>query len=124
MSRIFKTGFFMRKTKKMDITDVQLASAVQEMEQGLIDANLGGNVYKKRLPYSGRGKSGGARTIVAAKEGSHWFFLYAFAKNSRDNITDSELSSFREAASVFLSLSGQEIEILLNHDKLKEVELK
>ena len=124
MSRVFKTGFFMRKTKKMDISDVQLANAVQEMEKGLVDANLGSNVYKKRLSYSGRGKSGGARTIVAAKEGSHWFFLYAFAKNDRDNITANELSTFREAASAYLSLSDQEIETLINLDKLMEVNMK
>jgi hypothetical protein len=35
--------------------------AIAEMAAGLIDADLGGSVYKKRVPLPGRGKSGGAR---------------------------------------------------------------
>ena len=38
-----------------------------EVAAGLVDANLGGNIYKKRLPMSGRGKSGGARVLIATK---------------------------------------------------------
>ena len=57
MGRIFKTDFFMRKTKKMDISDEQLLKAVEEMAAGLVDADLGEDVYKKRLPLPGRGKA-------------------------------------------------------------------
>ena len=35
------------------------------MECGLYEADLGGNVYKKRVAVGNRGKSHGARTIVA-----------------------------------------------------------
>ena len=35
------------------------------MERGLIDANLGGGIIKKRVPLPGRGKRGSARTLVA-----------------------------------------------------------
>jgi hypothetical protein len=37
------------------------------MEQGLIDADLGGGLFKKRIALPGRGKSGGARTLIATK---------------------------------------------------------
>ena len=32
-------------------------NAVIEMKSGLIEANLGGNIYKKRIAKSGLGKS-------------------------------------------------------------------
>jgi hypothetical protein len=35
------------------------------MNDGLWDANLGGEVYKKRVALSGRGKRGGARRLVS-----------------------------------------------------------
>ena len=38
--------------------------AVAEMAAGLIDADLGGSVYKKRVPMPDRGKRGGARIIL------------------------------------------------------------
>jgi hypothetical protein len=37
------------------------------MAAGLIDADLGGSVYKKRVPLTGRGKHGVARVLVATK---------------------------------------------------------
>jgi Uncharacterized protein conserved in bacteria len=45
---------------------------------------------KKRVPVAGRGKRGGARTIVATNFGDRWFFLFGFEKNERANI-DSQL---------------------------------
>ena len=63
------------------IDDDALASAVSEMEHGLIDAKLGGQVVKKRVALPGRGKRGGSRTLVAFKQGGKAFFIYGFAKN-------------------------------------------
>jgi len=61
------------------------------MEKGLIEANLGGDVVKKRLALPGRGKRGGARTLVATNKDNRWFFLFGFRKNERANITSEEL---------------------------------
>jgi hypothetical protein len=58
--RVFKTKTFTRWMNKSELTDADLFLAVEEMEQGLIDANLGGNVYKKRVSLGGQGKRGGA----------------------------------------------------------------
>ena len=46
--------------RKTELTDEALFDAVSEMAQGLIDANLGGGVVKKRVGLPGRGKRGGA----------------------------------------------------------------
>ncbi len=78
--RVFKTKTFTRWLKKSELTDEVLIRAVDEMRSGLIDADLGGNVLKKRVAVSGRGKRGGARTIVATNKDDRWFFIYGFEK--------------------------------------------
>lgn len=51
------------------LPDDALCHAVKEMEHGLIDADLGGFLYKKRVARPGGGKSGGYRTIISARIG-------------------------------------------------------
>ena len=40
--------------RKTELTDDALCAAVMEMAQGLIDADLGGGVVKKRIGLAGR----------------------------------------------------------------------
>jgi putative transcriptional regulator len=42
-----------------------LSNAVNEMANGLVDADLGGGVFKKRVALPGKGKRGGVRTLLA-----------------------------------------------------------
>ena len=51
MTRLFKTRNFTRWMRKTDLSDELLYAAVGEMELGLIDADLGGGVVKKRIAY-------------------------------------------------------------------------
>ena len=44
-------------------------TATELPKSGLIDANLGGEVLKKRVARKGQGKRGGYRVIVAARKG-------------------------------------------------------
>ena len=44
MYRVFKTRHFSRWMRKTELTDEALCSAVHEMSQGLIDADLGAGV--------------------------------------------------------------------------------
>lgn len=73
MSRIFQTRYFSRWLRKTELKEHDLYKAVQEMEQGLIDADLGGCVVKKRIGLAGRGKRSGARTLVATNKDNRWF---------------------------------------------------
>jgi hypothetical protein len=82
--RIFKTRTFQRWASKTGVSDIALLDAVAEMECGLIDADLGGNLYKKRVALPGRGKSGSTRTIIATQFAGVLFFLYGFEKNDRN----------------------------------------
>ena len=73
------------------MTDAALQAAVEEMGQGLIDANLGGHVSKKRVGIDGRGKRSGLRTLLAFRMGERAFFVFGFAKSKRANVSDKEL---------------------------------
>ncbi len=45
--RIFKTKTFSKWFNKSDLSNTDLLEAVKEIEKGLYEADLGGNVYKK-----------------------------------------------------------------------------
>ena len=81
MTRVFKTRSFGRWARKAGLFDDVLCQAVDEMIGGLVDADLGGGVVKKRVALPGRGKSGGSRTLVATNKGDRWFFIFGFEKN-------------------------------------------
>ena len=70
MMRVFKTKHFHRWMRKTELTDQALCEAVAEMARGLIDADLGGGVVKKRVGLAGRGKRGGASSVSAQSAGS------------------------------------------------------
>jgi hypothetical protein len=53
MRRAFKTRNFARWMRKTELTEKALRAAIVEMEQGLIDADLGGGVVKKRVALPG-----------------------------------------------------------------------
>jgi len=63
MRRVFRTRTFTLWMRKAGLTDDALCDAVSEMAQGLVDADLGGHVLKKRVALSGQGKRGGGRTM-------------------------------------------------------------
>jgi len=119
---IYKTRPFYRWARSEGLTDQVLRQAVAEMEAGLIDADLGGHVVKKRVPLLGRGKRGGARTLLAYRRGDRAFFVYSFAKNERDNIDERELQALKKLAAIQLGLTEAELAIALAEGKSIEVE--
>ena len=75
MTRVLKRKDFARWQAGEKLPDAALCKAVQEMESGLIDADLGGFLYKKRVARPGGGNSGGCRTLLSARIGSRYVFL-------------------------------------------------
>ncbi len=61
---IYKTRTFSRWAAKALLSDDLLRRAVAEMVNGLVDADLGGGVLKKRVALPGRGKSGSVRNTA------------------------------------------------------------
>ncbi len=98
-----------------------LCIAVTEMVQGLIDADLGGGVVKKRVGLAGRGKRGGARTLIATNKGDRWFFVFGFEKNERANIADDELEALQEVAAQLLARTGRQLDEAIQDGSLQEI---
>jgi hypothetical protein len=121
MRRVFKTRYFSRWMRKTELTDLALCAAVSEMAAGLIDADLGGGVVKKRVALPGRGKSGSARTLVATSKGSRWFFVFGFEKNERANISAKEVEAVQQIAADLFRLSSSELDAHVNTEALKEI---
>ena len=119
--RVFKTRYFERWMRKTALTDAALCRAVQEMMQGLIDVDLGGGLLKKRVGVAGRGKRGGARTLIATNLHRRWFFVFGFEKNERANIDADEREALKELAQQLLLRSDEELEIALADGALKEI---
>ena len=107
--------------KKTGLTDAALCVAVQEMCEGLIDADLGGSIVKKRVALPGYGKRGGARTIVATKMAGRWFFLFGFSKNERSNIDKDEIRALQEVAAELLGFDDQQLTTALNAGEIVEI---
>ncbi len=121
MRRVFKTRYFNRWLKKTDLSDSALCKAVSEMAQGLIDADLGGGLVKKRVGLAGRGKRGGARTLVATRKASQWFFVYGFEKNDRSNIAADELVALKDLADQLLTMNDRQLNEATQDGALTEI---
>jgi hypothetical protein len=121
MNKIFKLPSFNRWMKKTRLSDQKLYAAVEEMAKGLIDADLGRNIVKKRVALPGYGKRGAARTLLATNRTKRWIFLYGFQKNERENISYKELEILQDLASDYLSFSDNELDLMVGSGKLLEV---
>ena len=119
--RIFKTRKFSQWLKKSNLKDEDLVRATLEIEVGLYDAELGGNLYKKRVSSGNRGKSSGSRLILATKLGKYWFFLFGFDKNERQNINNVELAYLQKISEMLLDLKPIEIEKMKESKSLMEI---
>jgi hypothetical protein len=121
MRRVFKTRHFSRWVLKSNLTDAVLCAAVNEMLAGLIDADLGGDVVKKRVALPGRGKRGSARTLVATRKGNRWFYVFGFEKSERANVTPNELEALQALASTLLEMDSVQLNTAVEDGTLQEI---
>ncbi len=117
------TKHFLKWAAKQKIPKRKLANALAEFVAGNFEANLGGNLYKKRIHFEGQGKSGSGRTIICYKKGDRAIFVHGFAKNEKSNLSKKELIAFKELSKILLRLSPDEIAIALENKDLIEVTL-
>ena len=118
---VLKRKDFARWQAGEKLPDAVLCKAVHEMEAGLVDADLGGFLYKKRVARPGSGKSGGYRTLLAARIGSRYVFLHGFPKSATANITREEKRALQFAGKVFLELPVGNLSKALQSGVLFEV---
>ena len=120
--RVFKTKWFARWADSEGVLKAALLNAVREMSQGLIDANLGGHVFKKRVGINGRGKRGGLRTLLAFRTDERAFFVFGFAKTERANVSGTGLVALKLLASQLLGYDARTLVQALHAGELIEVE--
>ena len=99
--------------------------AAKEVENGIFGADLGGGVIKKRIALDNKGKSGGARTVIFFRSGTHVFFADGWAKSNvkkgRKEIEDDILETYKDLADMFLNYSETDIAQQIKHGLLSEV---
>ncbi len=98
-----------------------MCEAVQRLEEGHVDADLGGGVFKQRVARPHKGRSSGFRTILLVCIRERAFFVYGFSKNERDNIRKDELRGFRELAALLDSYNESQIQEAVTSGALIEV---
>lgn len=95
--------------------------AVAEMSRGLIDADLGSGLVKKRIARSGAGKRGGYRALVANRSGGPWFFINGFAKSAKDNVDAETLLLCKAIARELVAMSRMKLAEAMSDKNLREV---
>ena len=119
--RIFKNTWFTRYADKEGIKDGELKEAINQLEAGQTEADLGGGVYKLRVARHDEGKSGGYRVIVFFRSEERTFFVYGFAKSARGNIDQGELRVFKNRSKDALSMTDEQINDRVKNGTLIEV---
>ena len=119
--RIFKYKWFHRFASKEGISDSELKEIVANLEDGQYDADLGGSVYKVRVARAGSGKSGGYRVIVIFKSKFRTFFAFGFPKSKMSDIEDDVLKGYKKQAKEDLSLTEEQIKLMLEMKDLIEI---
>ncbi len=61
------TRQFAKWAAKQRIQVPELAAALSEVQAGVVEANLGGHLFKKRIRFEGKGKSGSGCSIICYK---------------------------------------------------------
>ena len=118
---IFKTRHFARWARKTGLDDSLLETAILEIQSGLLEADLGGGIVKKRIALPGRGKRGSSRTLLATNRDDRWFFVFGFEKNERENISDNELATLKMLAKDLLGMTAGQITVAIGEGSLVEV---
>jgi hypothetical protein len=103
------------------LTDEVLCEAVSEMRRGLVGVDLGGGLFKKRVALPGRGKRGGARTLLVSNRQDRWIFVFGFEKNVRGDIGSRELQALRVVAADLLERSSPQLDALVADGSLLEI---
>jgi hypothetical protein len=115
------TKQFAKWAAKHNIPENELINAMSEVQSGVIEANLGGHLYKKRIRFVGQGKSGSGRTIICYKKHDKAIFLHGFAKNEKDNLSKKELHALKEFSKILINLSPDHIRIAIKNGDFIEV---
>ena len=126
---IYKLKSVARWAKKSSFSDENLLSAIYELEAGLVDADYGEGMFKKRVEIPGRGKSAGWRIVLAKREVVdngpeqfvRWLLLLGFSKHEQDNIKQHEVDKLKTLAKGIFDLSDCDFDKAVSNGLLIKV---
>ena len=119
MKRVLKAKSFARWC---ELSDETLCTAAREIENGQYEADLGKGVVKKRVAYPGKGKSGGARLLVAHRMKGFIIFLVGRDKSDPGlDFTREQEGAAKELALTYEKLVSTELERVIASGALKEI---
>ncbi len=118
---IYKNKLFNKWAQKEKLSDNTLIEVAEEVINGSVEADLGGYLFKKRVPKPGAGKSGGYRVLLAYKKGNRIIFLHAFAKNKKANISSKEKDALMIIAKSFMAATKKQLQALIKQGSILEV---
>ena len=98
-----------------------MRAAINELSEGLIDADLGGGLVKKRVARSGQGKRGGHRVLLAFKDQDRSIFIFGFSKNDRENLDADEKDLYKKLSKMYLGVPMSALEKMCIKGQLFEV---
>ena len=105
-----KTKWFSKWAKKQKLSNERLLLAIDDMQNNLSSANLGGGLYKVRVSLEHSGKSSAYRTIVVYRKNDRAVMVYGFMKKEQDSLSTNELKSFKTLLKDILALSDEALE--------------
>ena len=120
--QIFKTKVFRRFQSKEGIKDAALCAAIERVEDGLIDADLGRGLIKQRLARAGGGRRGGFRTVIAYRVGTRAVFVFGFAKSGLDNLASDDVRDLADYGAMLIGLNAVGIKAMIRDSELWKVE--
>ncbi|AVF35615.1 type II toxin-antitoxin system RelE/ParE family toxin [Rahnella sikkimica] len=123
--RIFVTEDFHDFMKASKLSEKDVAKSANELANGLYDADLSGNVFKKRIAPSGRSKSGFGRAVIAFRFEEKIFFMAGWEKKnvhkSGPEISPGALKIFKSLAQVLLDIPDTQLNKDLSLGLITEV---
>ena len=119
--RIFVSRAFRRWQRKTRLPDHALLTAITELRAGLVDADLGGGLFKKRVAWPGHGKRGGGRLLVATNRHDRWFLVIGFAKNERSDLSPNELVALQKWSGDLLAMDEIDLHMALAAGEIQEL---
>ncbi|ELY4303443.1 type II toxin-antitoxin system RelE/ParE family toxin [Cronobacter turicensis] len=120
---VYVVSSFVKVAAKEGVDDAALKKAAFEIFAGLIDADLKGSLFKKRIASANRntGKSDGNRAIVSMKRGKKLFYIYLFSKKEKDNISAKELKALKAYGELMFTYDDEYLEAMIAKGLLRKL---
>ncbi len=115
------TKQFSKWVVKQNIKNDELITTLGELQSGNFDANLGSNIYKKRIKINRQGKRSSGRTIICYKKEERAIFIHGFSKSEKSNLSIKEFIAFKELSTILFAFSVEELNIAIENGDLIEV---